>query len=60
MGETVGHQLILFEGSVHLERCMEDPDPYASESVYYTPWHILYSTYLVAEYVESLTTNQDK
>lgn len=35
-------ELHLFEDSVHLERCWEDPDPYASESIVYTPYTILY------------------
>lgn len=35
-------QMKLFESTEHLERCFEDPDPYAVEAVYYTPWYILY------------------
>lgn len=47
-------QLKLFESTEHLERCEEDPDPYATESIYYTPWYILYSSFLILEYVDEI------
>lgn len=35
-------QLRLFESTEHLERCYDDPDPYATESIYYTYYDLLY------------------
>lgn len=34
-------QMELFRSSEHLERCYDDPDPYAVEAIFYTTWQIL-------------------